>query len=340
MTRFAIAGFRHGHVLSLVSSLRDRSDTECVAACEEDEATRSALADGGKVTITHDSFRPMLAEADFDVLGVGDYFARRGALAIAGLEAGKHVLVDKPLCTSLQELERIRELAAERGLAVGCMLSLRDNGAVNALREAIAADHIGAVQTMSLSGQHPLLLGGRPGWYFEPGRHGGAINDIGVHAVDLIGWLTGREIVEVVAARAWNAKAKASPHFKGAGQFMLKLDNDGGVLCDVSYLAPDKMGYAAPQYWRITCHGERGVLETSCGSKNVRMIRDSDNEEVLIPVSATQSHQYLESFLHELRGETEKAALTTGRVLHVSRIALLAQEAADSGMVNVPVRGW
>ncbi|MCP4516547.1 MAG: EamA family transporter, partial [Delftia sp.] len=51
----------------------------------------------------------------------------------------------------------------------------------------IAADRIGAVQTMSMSGQHPLRLGERPAWYFEPGRHGGTITDIGVHAVDLIG---------------------------------------------------------------------------------------------------------------------------------------------------------
>ena len=339
MTRFAIAGFRHGHVLSLVSALRDHPDAECIAACEEDEATRRQLADSGKVTITHDDLPSMLAEVEFDVLGVGDCFARRGALAIAGLEAGKHVLVDKPLCTDLEELARIGQLAAERGLSVGCMLSLRDVGAMIALRDAIGADRIGAVQTISMSGQHPLLLGDRPAWYFEPGRHGGTINDIGIHAVDLIGWLTGREIVEIVAARTWNAKAKAFPHFKGAGQFMLKLDNDGGVLCDVSYLAPNLLGYAARQYWRVTCHGERGVLETSCGSKAICMVRDSDKQEVLLPAAAPQGHQYLESFLQEIRGETEKAALTTQRVLQVSGIALRVQEAADSGMVNVPVRG-
>ena len=38
---------------------------------------------------------------------------------------------------------------------------------------------------------------------------------------------------------------------------MLKLDNKGGVLADVSYLAPDSCGYSVPQYWRFTVRCER-----------------------------------------------------------------------------------
>ncbi len=97
----------------------------------------------------------------------------------------------------------------------------------------------------------PLILGKRPAWYFEPGKHGGTLNDIGVHAIDLIPWMTGRSIVEVTAARAWNARVPQFPAFQDAGQMMLKLDNGGSVMGDVSYLNPDAASNYTPrsQYW-------------------------------------------------------------------------------------------
>ena len=44
-TRFAFAGFRHSHILDLLAGIEERPDTELVACCEEDAATRDALAD-------------------------------------------------------------------------------------------------------------------------------------------------------------------------------------------------------------------------------------------------------------------------------------------------------
>src|SRR5581483_4595745 len=130
--------------------------------------------------------------------------------------------------------------------------------------------------TIHVTAQHPLLLDKRPAWYFEPGKHGGTINDIAIHATDLIPWLTGRKLVEVVAARAWNARLPQFPHFQDAAQFMLKLDNSGGVMADVSYLAPDGINYKAPQYWRVTCHGSDGLIEAKYMSPTIQLARRAD----------------------------------------------------------------
>lgn len=57
---------------------------------------------------------------------------------------------------------------------------MRDSGNALALREVVRSGRIGEIQTMSFAGQHPLLRGERPNWYFEPGMHGGTLNDIAV----------------------------------------------------------------------------------------------------------------------------------------------------------------
>ena len=60
------------------------------------------------------------------------------------------------------------------------------------LREIILSGELGEVASIHIDGQHPLNPSVRPGWYFEPGKHGGTINDIGIHAFDFVP-LTRRE---------------------------------------------------------------------------------------------------------------------------------------------------
>ncbi|MEO7319923.1 MAG: Gfo/Idh/MocA family oxidoreductase [Chthoniobacteraceae bacterium] len=323
-TRFAFAGFRHAHILDLLAGVEERGDAQVVASCEEDAAMRASLG----VTITHTDFAKMLSEVECDVIAIGDYYSRRGALAIAALEAGRHVLSDKPLCTTLEEQTTIERLAAERSLLVGLQLDTRDFAAFRTLREVIVSGAIGEVCTVRIQGQHPLLLGTRPAWYFEPGKHGGTINDIGIHAFDFIPWLTGLDWRKIDAARAWNGKARAFPHFHDCAQFMATLNNGAGVLADFSYLAPDRLGYKLPHYWHVLIHGTSGLAEAHLQAEHITVITDTSAIPEIRPVLEKRTRGYLDDFLRELRGESP--ALTSAQSLRASRLALEAQKLADS----------
>src|SRR3954464_3254051 len=104
--RLAFLGFRHGHVLGLYEAAKKHPRVEIAAAVEEDDAAAKTLRDAGTVAFTHDSYDDVYSGVDFDAVAVGDYFARRGEIIISALSAGKHVIADKPICTSLDELER------------------------------------------------------------------------------------------------------------------------------------------------------------------------------------------------------------------------------------------
>ncbi len=324
-TRFAFAGFRHGHILDLLAGVEQHPDTEAVACCEEDEAARADLAQKGRVKITHTSFAQMLRDTECDVIAIGDYYGKRGQLAIAALQAGRHVLSDKPLCTSLEEQDEIERLAAERGLLVGLQLDSRGRPSFLALREIIRSGEIGQVTTIRIDGQHPLLLGTRPAWYFEPGKHGGTINDIGIHAFDFVPWLTGLDWREITAARSWNAKATDAPHFEDCAQIFGVLSNGAGVMADFSYLAPDKLGYQLPHYWHLLVHGTRGLAETHLISDQVTVITDASSSPETRPVVPARPLGYLEDFLHELARNRDLCDLTSADSLRASRLALEAQ---------------
>jgi len=327
-TRFAFVGFRHSHAFDLLNLVADRPDCEIVACCEEDAATRDALAKSGRADITHQSYEAMLDAVECDVVAVGDYYTKRGPLVVEALRRGLHVISDKPLCHTLAEQAQIEDLSAKRDLSVGLQLELRGAGAFIRLRDIIRSGELGRIHTMNICGQHPLLVGSRPAWYFEKGKHGGTINDIGIHVFDIVPWLTGIPWREVVAARTWNAKATAFPHFNDAAQFLGILESGTGILADVSYLAPEKAGYQLPHYWRFTVHGQNGLAETHYGAVHVKVALDHHDGMDQRPVGPPIYRRFFTDFLNEVRGHRESCDLRTADVLTASRLALEAQRRA------------
>ena len=156
------------------------------------------------------------------------------------------------------------------------MLTMRDAAPVIGARNLIQAGRIGEVHAIAFGGQHPLLLGSRPGWYFEQGKHGGTITDIGIHAIDALPWVTGHQWAKINAARCWRAFVPQELHMQDAGQMMLEMDNGCGVLGDVSYFAPDRAGYTMPYYWRTTFWGRDGVIETATTAKDIQVLGRED----------------------------------------------------------------
>ena len=329
MKRFDVAfvGFRHGHIFSLYDRMAQDPRFAIRAVCEENEA-ESLLAAHPEIAVTDTDFDAMLARVKCDIVAIGDYYAKRGSLAIRALRAGRHVISDKPLCTSLAELDEIEELSSVRGLEVGCMFELRSAPAFATAREMIRGGKLGKITQIQFTAQHPLMRASRPAWYFEPGKHGGTISDIAVHGIDIIPYLTGLEIGETVAARTWQAFDSGCDCFNDAAQFMLKLDNGCGVLGDVSYSAPDSCGYTHPAYWRFTIWGTKGMIEFNCGAdSHVNAWLAGQSEVVRIAPSAAPAEDYLAGFLHALAGEP--AELDTKRVLRAMRRTLEIQQVAD-----------
>lgn len=334
--KLAIVGFRHNHIFDLYRRAQESEEIEIVATCEEDETARAEIQAQG-IEITHTDYDDLLAHVECDAVATGDYFAKRGRILIKALSQGKHVIADKPLCTDLGELDEIERLARENDLKVGCMLDMRNKGPYIGLRNILRRGDIGEVLAISFNGQHPLLLGSRPHWYFEPGKHGGTINDIAIHAVDMIPWATGHSFMTVNAARCWNAMATDYPHFLDAAQMMLTLDNGAGVLGDVSYFTPDSFNYAFPFYWQVTVWGRSGFVQTAMNAREIALAINGETEVRYEPLPPGEPGGYLRAFLNDITGQTEPDALDTQQVIRSARTALLIQQAADTHQTLMPL---
>ena len=327
--RMVFAGLRHGHIFSLYNRAIENPAIEIVGIAEEDAATRETLAKEGKVTVTYDSIDRMLAEVDCDIVAIGDCYARRGAIAIKALKLGKHVVADKPLCTTLAELDEIKALAEAKKLAVGCMFDLRTNPAIVEAKKLIDSGKLGKIVQIQFSAQHPLLRATRPSWYFDGVSHGGTINDIGSHASDLIPYLVQSPITKIHAARTWRAVSAEADKMNDAGQIMFELANGCGVMGDVSYAATDKQGYSLPTYWRFNVWGTNGMAEFNCLQRSVRCyyLDEAGPVEITAQESYPEMPTYLDAFISEINGKP--CALNTQGILLAARNILEMQKMAD-----------
>jgi predicted dehydrogenase len=115
------------------------------------------------------------------------------AIAEAAARAGKPVLLEKPLASSVAEARRIRDLVAERGLRCMVAHTLRFNGVVRALRAHLG--EIAPLQTMCLTQRfEPSILE----WLDRRAESGGGIAlHTGVHSFDLLHHLSGHQVGQV-----------------------------------------------------------------------------------------------------------------------------------------------
>lgn len=320
----AFAGFRHGHIMGLYKSVLENPETTLTGCFEEDKTARHEAENNG-VRFNYSSYDDILNDSCVDAIAIGDYFAKRGGLIIAALKAGKHVICDKPLCTSLSELDEIERLVKEKNLIVSCMLDLRYMPQIATVRRLIADGEIGDIVNVSFTGQHCLDFGNRPEWYFEKGKQGGTINDIAIHGVDLVRFLTGTNLTKVNCARTWNAYAKTCPDFSDCAQFMAEFENVS-LLADVSYSAPKFCGML-PTYWDFYFWGTEGMINFNLKSSTIHIYK---SEEKIVECKPC-SPQYLRDFLLEIKGN--KTIMDTADILQSQRQVLKIQKAAEGELL-------
>ncbi|ETA66821.1 putative dehydrogenase [Methanolobus tindarius DSM 2278] len=148
-------------------------------------------------------------------------------VAIDAIEAGAHVLVEKPIADSVENADAIIEAAEKKGLLVMVGHIERFNPAVIKLKEIIDSGLLGKIVSISTT---------RVGPYNPRIRDVGVILDIGVHDIDVISYLYGTNVNQVYAV------AGADIHsFEDHATIHMRLDHEFSGLVEVNWLTPHKV---------------------------------------------------------------------------------------------------
>jgi UDP-N-acetylglucosamine 3-dehydrogenase len=181
-------------------------------------------------------YKDMLKAKDIDAIVVAGPNALHAEQSIAALEAGKHVLCEKPMAVTREDAKAMLAAAkkSKKYLMIG--LNQRLMPAHVRAKEILASGKLGKVVAFRTAFKHP----GPEGWAIDAGKtwffnKGSAVmgvcGDLGVHKADLLRWLLDQEFTEVSAVLATldkkNAEGKPIPVDDNA---FLTLKTNKGVV--------------------------------------------------------------------------------------------------------------
>ncbi len=204
MVGYAFMGAAHSQAWRTAPAFFDLPLRPRLAAiCGRDADAAGAVADRFGWESVETDWRRLLDRDDVDVIDVCTPGDTHAEIAVAALEAGKHVLCEKPLANTVEEAEKMTAAAtaaAERGVQAMVGFTYRRAPAVAYAQRLVAEGRLGTVR--HVRGQYLqdwLVDEDAPmSWRLDKSKAGsGALGDIGAHVIDMAQFVTGSAIASV-----------------------------------------------------------------------------------------------------------------------------------------------
>ncbi|MDX3094664.1 Gfo/Idh/MocA family oxidoreductase [Streptomyces sp. ME01-24h] len=281
MVGYAFMGATHSHAWRTVGHVFDLPMRPVLAAIggRDAGAVRAAAARHGWAAAETD-WRALVHRDDVHVVDVCTPGDSHAEIAVAALEAGKHVLCEKPLANSVAEAEAMAaaaERAAARGQVAMVGFNYRRVPAVAYARRLIADGRVGTIRHVRVTYLQDWLVD--PDfpltWRLKREHAGsGALGDLGAHAVDLAQYLAGELLVGVsaltetfVRERPEPAGASSGLSGSGAGGRLGAVTVDDAALFTgrlasgaLASFEATRMASGRKNALRLEINGERGSL--------------------------------------------------------------------------------
>ena len=188
-TRWGIAGT--GWISrTTIKDLRLTENVEVVAVGSREQQTADAFAAEEGVERAYGDYARMLEDPDIDVIYIGTPHGSHYPMAVAALEAGKHVLGEKPLGVDAAQARRLADLAEARGLFLMEAMWMKFNPMIRTLQTTLAEGVIGEVRWIQAAFGFgvPYDPASR---FWDPAQGGGALLDVGIYPITLAQLFTG-----------------------------------------------------------------------------------------------------------------------------------------------------
>lgn len=247
-------------------------EVELKALCDSNE---QRLAEAGKrygITNLYSNYAELLKNEEIDAVSICTWNNTHAEIAIAALEAGKHVLVEKPLSMTVEQALAVEAAVEKSGkiLQVGFVRRHGDN--TKLLKQFIDQDEFGEIYYAKASCLR--RLGNPGGWFSDQTKSGGGpLIDLGVHMIDICWYLMGKPRPVSVSGNTYSKLGNRShienlSFYKAAdynptinnvedmANALIRFDNGASLYVDVSFTL-----HAKKDELFVKLFGEKGGAE-------------------------------------------------------------------------------
>ncbi len=184
----------------MAPAINGAGNARLVAVCSRDRGRATAFAARHGADRSYTDYEAMLRDEAVEVVYVATPNNLHAAQAIEAAKAGKHVFCDKPMALVVPDAERMVETCLQSSVKLGVAFQNRHHPAHVEARRLIASGAVGQVALATAEYSRSLSGPGRSGWRGNPEVAGaGSLMGMGLHPLDLVRFLVGREVETVQA---------------------------------------------------------------------------------------------------------------------------------------------
>jgi predicted dehydrogenase len=291
---------------------------------------------GGKA---YDSYQDLLANEDINAVSVCTTNFTHAEITIAALKAGKHVLCEKPMATTLEDCQSMVDTAQDEGrfLIIGHNQRLAKSH-VRA-KELLATGLIGEILSFRTTFGHPgpetwSIDPGLDTWFFKKDLAAmGVMADLGIHKTDLIHYLTGQRIVETTARlHTLNKRDKEGKLISvDDNAFCIYRLEDGAVgTMHVSWT------FYGPEDNSTIIYGTKGIMRIYDDPDYSIRVNTFDGEQILYDIDRIQTNEsqtksgVIDAFVDAIL-QNKEPEISGKVVLDSMRVIFASIESSKSG---------
>jgi predicted dehydrogenase len=330
---YAVVGLGHFAEHTVLPGFRSSRKARLVALVSGDEskARRLAAQFGPAETYDYNAYARCFQNPQVEAVYIATPNSTHAECALQAAAAGKHVLCEKPMATSVMDCRKMIDSC--RTHHVRLMVAYRKYFEPAALHLKALADSgkLGRLKIIHTSFSISVRPGQKPAWHFDPQlAGGGALPDVGIYVVSTARWVTGSDPVEV-SAYEWTVDPEA---FRGIdesvafrlnfpdGLVMMATASWGGAMESFFHLAGEK-GWAtlAPAYQHSEERRVYGRIEGTWFEKKFKVLNEVALE--------------LDEFADCIRHDREPAPNGTQGLSDVAVMEAIYQSAREQRTVNI-----
>ncbi len=247
---------------------RDSSDAEVAALADVNPEFLARVGREQGVTQLYERPADLIADPDIDIVDICTPNMYHADLVVAALEAGKHVLCEKPLAPTPEAIRRMIAARDRSGKLLMTAQHFRFQGASRALKAEIERGTLGAIYHARGWMLRRAAAPTRPGFLLRQHSGGGACIDIGVHILDLTLWMmgnprpltvsgvTGDKLIHQPGAFSiWGGPIPPQADVEEFAAAFVRFDTGATLVLEVSWLLHHKTTGEDMQMW---LYGDKG----------------------------------------------------------------------------------
>jgi predicted dehydrogenase len=319
--KVGMISFAHGHAHSYLHSLMKMPEVEVVGIADEVKSRVEAQVSQYGIRYFAD-YKELIA-TDIDAVVICSENAFHAQITIDAAKAKKHVLCEKPLGISVQEMENMIAVCKDNGVQLMTAFPCRYLAAVAHAKIAVDKGEIGDI--VAIKGTNRGSLPG--GWFLQPEKSGGgALLDHTVHVMDLMNWFTGSSVKEVYAYAATLFHEGIA--VDDAGMINVKFENGVVGVLDTSWSRPKSF----PVWGDVTMEiiGTKGVLSVDGFAQHNEFYSDEFGKGVWSYWGDNMDHHMVKAFVDALI-HGHNVPITGEDGLRSTEVALAGYESVKKG---------